>query len=219
MRCGHASILAGAGLLALAACGPTMRSDRDESVPVPRGATWAWAADSGRAPETPGPVSEIVQQRFVRAIAAAMDSRGYREVSDTSGPDFLLSLRFAEASRDHPPVRRGGAVAVGFSTGWGYPPFGFGRFGFYRPWGFYYPWAFYGPPGFYGSPMWGGYFAAPYVSGYRLYSDRALTVVLRHEATGYVAWSGRLGSDALVSHRLTQDRVQKLVDKLFRSLR
>ncbi len=214
MKRAHVLVLAGSGLLSLAACGPTMHSDRDLSVPVPQGATWAWVTDTGSAAAS-APVGEIVAQRFRRAIAAAMEGKGYREAGDTAGAEFLLSLRFADPMRDHPPVRRGGAaVAVGFSSGWGYPAFG--RFGFYRPWGFYSPWAFYQPWGFYGFPAWGGYYAAPYyVPAYRVYSDRALTVVLRHKATGYVAWSGRLGSDALAGHQLTQDRVRKIVDKLF----
>lgn len=216
--------LAGAGLLSLAACGPTIRSDRDESIPVPRGATWAWAA--GAAGDTGGsyrrgaaPAGEIVQQRFQRAIEATMLAKGYRQVSDTAQADFLLSYRFGErpvaGALVHPAV-----VGVGFAGGWGYRPWGvggfggFGRFGFYRPWGFYQPWGW----GFYGMPMWGGYMAPAYPVGYRGYSDGAMVVVLRHKPTGYVAWSGRIGSDAFYSHRLSQERVQEIVDRLFRSL-
>ena len=115
-------------------------------------------------------------------------------------------------------MRRTTAVVVGVSTGWGYRPWGLGRFGFYRPLGPYEPWGLYQPWGFYGAPVWGG-FGPAYGDGRRAYSDRALVVVLRHRPTGQVAWSGRLGSDALVSHRLTQDRVQELTTKLFQGLR
>jgi hypothetical protein len=93
--------------------------------------------------------------------------------------------------------------------------------GFYRPFGFYDPWALYQPWGwgFYGAPAWSGYAVPVYGGGRRLYSDRALVVVLRDRPTGQVAWSARLGSDALGSHRLTQDRVQEIADRLFTSLR
>lgn len=219
------STLAGAGLLSVAACGPTIRADRDESIPVPQGSTWAWDAgetghDTGAAyRRDASPVGEIVQQRFKRAIEATMLAKGYRQVSDTGQADFVLGYRFGER-----PLGRGaGAVVhpygpvigIGVAGGWGYHPWGFGRFGFYRPWGFYQPWSW----GFFGAPMWGAFVAPAYPVGYRVYSDGALVVVLRHRPTGYVAWSGRLGSDALYSHRLSQERVQRIVDKLLRNLR
>jgi hypothetical protein len=55
--------------------------------------------------------------------------------------------------------------------------------------------------------------------GRRVYSDRAIVLVLRDRPTGQVAWSARLGSDAFGSRRMTQDRVQELTTKLFKSLR
>src|SRR5258708_33541698 len=49
------------GALAFAACAPAVRSDRDESIPVPQGATWAWEPQPGPreiqrppAPDTAG---------------------------------------------------------------------------------------------------------------------------------------------------------------------
>jgi hypothetical protein len=213
----------GTGLLALAACGPTIRADRDESVPVPRGATWAWGAAEAGARDTgasyrraASPVSEIVQQRFQRAIDAAMEAKGYRQVGDTAQADFVLTTRFGGRPVGGAPAHAysSAVVGVGFGGGWGYRPFGFGRFGFYRPWGFYQPWGF----GLYGAPMWGGYYGPAYPAGYRVYSDGALEVLLRHKPTGYVAWSGRVGSDAFYGHRLSQERVREIVDKLFRSL-
>jgi hypothetical protein len=211
---------AGAGLLTLAACGPTIRSDRDENVPVPQGATWAWAAadTGGRETRGPAPAGAIVEQRFRRAIEGVMLAKGYHQVGDSSEADFALSADFGGGRAEPPAVRHAGAaVSLGFVGR--YHPWGFGRFGFYRPWGFS-PWGFYQPWGwgYYGVPMWGGFVGPGYPSGYRSYSDRALIVQLRHRPTGFVAWSGRLGSDAFYGHRLTQERVQRLVEKLFDSL-
>jgi len=209
-----------AGLVAasLASCSPAIRSARDESIPVPQAATWAWAVPdtAGRTARGPSPVGEIVQQRFRRAMESAMQAKGYREVADVAQADFVLSAEFGEP-RGGGPARANTAVMVGFSAGWGYGPWGFGRFGYFGPWG---PWGFYQPWGwgFYGAPMWTGYAAPAYVPGRRAYSDRALMVVLRDRPSGQVAWSARLGSDGLAS-RLTQDRVQELVNKLFRTLR
>ncbi|MGA2384406.1 MAG: DUF4136 domain-containing protein [Gemmatimonadales bacterium] len=214
-------LLAGLGLASLASCAPAIRSDRDESIPVPRGSTWAWAAPDtvARAERGPAPVSEIVQQRFRRAIEAAVQGKGYQLVADAAQADFVLSVQFGEP-RDGAPARRSTAVVVGVSAGWAYGPWGAGRFGYYRPWGFWEPWGLYQPWGwgFYGAPVWGGYAVPAYAGGGRVYSDRAVVVVLRQRPTGQVAWSARLGADALGSHSLTQDRVQELTNKLFQGL-
>lgn len=210
-------LLAGLGLAFLTSCAPAIRSERDESIAVPQGATWAWAVPDtvARAERGPSPVSEIVQQRFRRAMEATMQRKGYHLVADATQADFVLSMQFGEP-QGGAPVRRSAVVAVGFSSGWGYQPWGFSRFG-YRPWGLWEPFGLYQPWGwgFYGAPVWGGY-AVP--AGRRVYSDRAMVVVLRERPTGQVAWSARLGSDALESHRLSQDRVQELTNTLFRGL-
>jgi len=214
------SIPAGLALAALASCGPTIRSDRDESVPVPRGATWAWAvADTTAASRAASPVGEIVEQRFQRAIEATMQSKGFRQITEASQADLQLTAQFGEPSADN-PRRRSAGIAVGYAAGWGYGPWGVGPIGFFRRWGPFGPWGFYQPWGwgFYGAPAWGGYVWPGYGRGRRAYSDQAMVVVLRSR-NGEVAWSGRLGSDALTSHRLTQDRVQQLTTKLFESLR
>lgn len=214
-------LLAGLALAPLASCAPAIRSERDESIAVPQGASWAWAVPDtvARAERGPSPVGEIVQQRFRRAMEATMQRKGYHLVAEAAQADFVLSVQFGEP-RDGAPTRRNAAVVVGFSGGWGYRPWGFGRFG-YRPWGFWEPFGLYQPWGwgFYGAPVWGGYAVPAYGGGRRVYSDRAMVVVLRERPTGQVAWSGRLGSDALDSQRLTQDRVQELTNRLFRGLK
>jgi hypothetical protein len=206
----------GATLAALAACGPTVRSDRDENIPVPRGATWAWGLRDTTASARRGPVSsEIVQQRFQRAIEETMQAKGYHEVGDTSQADFVLTSRFGERRDATAPVAGRMAVGVGVYGGWGYQPWGFYRPWGYRPFGFYHPWGW----GWYGAPVWGGVVAPAYPVGYRSYEDGALIVVLRHRATGYVAWTGRVTPDQYGSRRLSQERVQEIVNQLFKDLR
>ena len=211
---------AGLGLAFLASCAPAIRSERDESIAVPQGATWAWAAQdtAARAARGPSPASEIVQQRFRRAMEATMQQKGYHLVADAAQADLTLSVQFGEP-QGGAAARRNTAVVVGLSSGWGYGRWGFSRFG-YRPWGFWEPFGLYQPWGwgFYGAPVWGGYAVPAYGGGRRGYSDRSMVVVLRERQTGQVAWSARLGSDALDSHRLTQDRVQELTNQLFRGL-
>lgn len=206
--------------LTVASCAPSIRSARDESIPVLQGASWAWApADTlERGERGPSPVGEIVQQRFRRAIEAAMQARGFRQAAEAAQADFVLTAEFGEP-RAAAPVRRSSAVVVGVSTGWGYGPWGFGRFGYLGPWGPWAPWGFFQPWGWgFSGPMWGGYAAPAYMPGRRVYSDRAIVLVLRDRPTGQVAWSARLGSDA-VSSDMTQSKVQEVVTRVFKTLR
>jgi len=201
-------------IVALASCAPSIRSARDESIPIPQGASWAWAApDTVARGDRTSPVGEIVEQRFRRAMEAAMQAKGFHQAGVASQADFVLSAEFGEP-RGVAPARRGGAVAVGLSTGW-YGRWGGGRFGYFGPfgpWGFYQPWGW----GAWG-PMWAGYAAPVYVPGRRVYSDRALVVVLRDRPSGQVAWSARLASDGLSSD-MSQAKVDETTARLFKSL-
>lgn len=210
--------VAGAGLISLSACGPTIRTDRDESIVIPQGASWAWGPrePAPRSERELGPGGEIVRQRFQRAIAAALQARGYRQVDDTSQADFLLTFDLGVRGIGRAPVAPTAAVGVGFYGGWGYHPWGWYRpRGFYRPWGFYQPWGW----GWYGAPVWGGVVTPMYPLGYRSYGEGALVVVLRQRTMRYVAWRGRVSTDLYDSRRLSQERVQRIVNKLFEGLR
>ena len=94
--------------LSALACSNAVRSDRDDSVPVPRGATWAWSVpaqhEAAWPPDTSrhrrGPFGErqspeqddaIFSQHLHAAAEAVMSSRGYRH-GDDSTTDLLLSL-------------------------------------------------------------------------------------------------------------------------------
>ena len=106
------------GIAAFAACSPAVRSDRDESIPVPQGATWTWETPGGtrqpyesdsaararpRAMMGPRygtgeydrriPMDNVIfAQRFRRAAEVTMQARGFRKVEDESQADFLLAF-------------------------------------------------------------------------------------------------------------------------------
>ncbi len=152
-----------------AGCAPSIRSERDDNIPIPQGATWAWAnvasaaQDTGAARRyiprryTSNEVDPIVQQRFRRAIESAMRAKGLRRAEDTAQADFVLGFSFEGTDAYRRPAV---APVVGFGYyGGGYRPWGFGApWGFYRPWGYYGPWG--GPWG------WGLSFAAYPAYGY-----------------------------------------------------
>ena len=200
---------------ALSACGPAIRSDRDESIPIPMGATWT----GGPRPELPvgGPSAatgdEIVRQRFERAIAAAMEAKGIREVADAADAVFVLTLAY-EPGRSGARQGPGGVsigVVGGWGGGWGRPRYGgypWGWTGWYDPWG----WSWW-------APLWmsPAAFTAQGPPAWNREGD--LVVKIRHRESGYVAWTGRVATSSVGSPRLSQRRVQAIVDRLLRTFR
>lgn len=110
------------GIAAVAACSPAVRSDRDESIPVPQGATWAWETPGGtrqpyesdsaararpRAMMGPRygmgeydrriPMDNVIfAQRFRRAAETTMQARGFRKVEDPAEAEFLLTFELRQ---------------------------------------------------------------------------------------------------------------------------
>jgi hypothetical protein len=231
---GMVRITAAAGAALLAACAPAIRSQRDETIPVPQGATWAWATlDTagpagpgepeaaaprvrGRAPRPdrdPSRMSAIPRQRFHRAIEAALEAKGFHQVTEPPDADFLLTL-VLEFPGPPGPGRAGTAVSVGWYGGFG----GRGPWGRFHPWGGFGPWAGWAwqPWGFgwYGVPYWG--LAGAYPVG-----PRGMTVValLRVRSSGDVAWRAQYRADAYDLAYLTQGHAQDIAEKLVASLR
>jgi hypothetical protein len=233
------SAAAATGAAAVTACASAVRSERDEAIPVPHGATWSWGR-AGNQPDTGryirrGPseaADPIVEQRFRRAIESAMQERGFRQVADSEQPDFVLSYGIEPAGGSGERGMRApgsGAAAVGFGWGggwgWGYGPGFYRPFGPYRPFGFSRPWGFYQPWGWgwagWGDPYFGAVWAPIYPVGYHSYGgygEAALIVQLRLRSSGEVAWQGRYHMDPRASRRMSQEEVRDVVNRLFKAL-
>lgn len=195
--------LAVAGVASAAACAPAISSDRDEFIPIPQGATWAWGPRDTAALDERDPAlgNEIVHQRLQRAIEAAMQAKGFHKTADTSQAEFLLTYYMG--------VRRSamaGTAVVGMGFGW------HGGWGRYHPWGRYSPWGW--GWGWYGSPMWG----AAMTMYPRAYGEGMLVAHLRQRSTGDVAWRAQYNMDVYDAHRLSRGRVQEVVNRLFNDL-
>jgi Domain of unknown function (DUF4136) len=144
-------VLAAFAGLALAGCDDRVAIDRDSSIPIRRGMTWAWrpagaepvshrrvvSRDAiGRSPYDRGPSYErnadwdndIVKNRLARAFERNLSERGLVQVSDPGSADFLVDYQFAVARRRErvaTPVYSSGLVC-----------------GYYGCWN-----GFWGPPG------------------------------------------------------------------------
>jgi len=152
------TFLAVAAAVGLAGCDDRVVVDRDRSIPVRKGMTWAWrpagppassrpvtSRDTfrrrppGYSPNDDGARSyqrnsywenDIVRNRIARAFEQELDHRGLRQVSDPGQADFLVDYQFAVE-----PRRERVATPV-------YPA---GLVcGYYGCWN-----GFYGPPGYY----------------------------------------------------------------------
>ena len=139
---------------ALAGCDDHVVVDRDSSIPIHKGMTWAWRP-AGPPPSARRPAisrdyanrppaysdaptyqrnsyweNDIVRNRIARSIEAELNSRGLHQVSDPNQADFLVDYQFAVQPRRErvaTPVYSPGLVC-----------------GYYGCWN-----GFYGPPGYY----------------------------------------------------------------------
>jgi hypothetical protein len=142
------ALIAGLGL---AGCDDHVIVDRDSSIPIHKGMTWAWrpvgpasanrppiSRDNPRGPyayasgyrRNPVWENDIVRNRIARAFEQDLNSRGLRQVSDPRDADFLVDYQLAVQSRRErvaTPVYSSGLVC-----------------GYYGCWN-----GFYGPPGYY----------------------------------------------------------------------
>ncbi len=136
----------------LAGCEDHVTVTRDNLIPVPKGATWAWKPAPPRkersdsrpvvsrdviapgARETlvrePDANNEAVRGRVRTAIEQTLTSKGLRQVSDPESADFLVDY--------HLGVRRRNVTVEHVYRG-GYPGLVCGPFGCWEGWG-------YGPP-------------------------------------------------------------------------
>ena len=230
----YAAVLA---LPALVACysAPHMMSERDEAVPVPHHATWAWAApDTAHSDwqRDPALASEITEQRFRRAFDSVMADMHFEQVDDPDSADFTLAWHIGVhrgSQQAAGPVMAHSAVSFGVMVGgpgYGWGP-GFGAplyhrgygYGAYPAWGwgaglYAWPgwgWGSYGPPAVYGHSTMMSY-AAQYGMG-------ALGAVLRSTNNGDVAWEGTYLIDPYEMQNVTQHHVHDIVAKLMDKLR
>ena len=232
---GSIRYIGAAVILSLSGClgGPHMVSERDEAVPVPHHATWAWAAPdtSGDWERDPALASEITEQRFRRAFDSVMSDLHFEQVLDPDSADFILSyhLGMRRAREAAHPVSHGGvsfgvmvgAPAYGWGPGFGPPLYRPGMRGYpfaYPAWGwgaglYAWPgwgWGSYGPPIYAGSVMMTR--AAQYGMG-------ALVAVLRSTNNGDVAWEGTYLIDPYELQNVTQRHVHDIVSRLMEKLR
>jgi hypothetical protein len=124
----HAIAIAFSALLVVTGCSSlTVDVDRDRTIAIPPGSTWAWGPEP--TPKRPDELdsrvnNSIIHGRMQRAIEAVLEQKGFRR-ADPATADFLVAYRVGV--KDARQV-----VTQAVPTG---PPYWGG-------WG----WGYYGPP-------------------------------------------------------------------------
>lgn len=123
-----------AALVVVAAgCGPTITSDRDQSMPIPAGATYVWhgGADLSQQQVDPNIQNDIVHQRIQNAINAQMKAKGFVLTNDSAGAYFAVRYYIAlqkstQLVTTTTGVGYGGGYYGGYGYGWGWGGYGGG---------------------------------------------------------------------------------------------
>jgi hypothetical protein len=123
-----------AALVVMAAgCGPTITSDRDQSMPIPAGATYVWhgAADLSQGQVDPNIQNDIVHQRIQNAINTQMKAKGFVLTNDSAAAYFAVRYYIAlqkttELVTTTTGVGYGGGYYGGYGYGWGWGGYGGG---------------------------------------------------------------------------------------------
>jgi hypothetical protein len=170
-----------AALVVLAAgCGPTITSDRDQSLPIPQGATYVWhgGADLSQQQVDPNIQNDIVQQRIINAIDAQMKAKGFVLTTDSATAYF--AVRYFMALQKSTQM-------VTTTTGVGY-------------YGGYY--------GGYGYGWGGGYAGGISTTTPVTSTDGGVVIDLLQNSTGKLVWrgqvTGEVGSQAPSEQRVNQ---------------
>jgi hypothetical protein len=129
-------LLLTASTLLLAACGPSIQFDRDESVPIPAGATYTYPPEDHSKDFQPDPREQntIVQGRIQRALDAQLQRLGYRRVNDIEQAQFVTRYFWSVERRTEmqttaapmmgpmmgPGMGMGMGMGPGMGMGWGW---------------------------------------------------------------------------------------------------
>jgi hypothetical protein len=124
----HNHVAVAAAALTVVACGgPTITSDRDDSIPIPKAATYAWCGNQEMHPKAkeggadPIATSTIVHQRIHNSINKTLATKGYKMVDDPTQADFCVRYYLGVKTETSYQTTTSGAgmYGPGYGYGWG----------------------------------------------------------------------------------------------------
>jgi hypothetical protein len=109
--------LALSALAIAAACGPSISSDRDASIPIPVGATFALVGGANVGEERDATLqSQITHQKIQSAIKAEMTSKGFKEAPEGQA---AFKVRYFISVQTSTSYVTTGGYGYGYGWGWG----------------------------------------------------------------------------------------------------
>ena len=190
----HFRLLAtAAGIATIAACGPSISSDRDSTIPIPAGATVEFEGGSVEGPQQVDPAvqNNIVHRRIQLAIVSQLQQKGYKVVDSTQEATFRARY-FVGIKQNTEYVTTTTGVASPYYGPWGY--------------GYGYGW---GPGWGYG----GGITTTQAVNT----TDASFVVDLVEEKSGNTAWRG-IWQGSPGPKAPTEDQINTTMAKIFATL-
>jgi hypothetical protein len=137
----HSSLLTLATGILVAACGPSITSDRDSSIPIPKGATVEFEGGTleGTNQLDPAVQNNIVHRRIQQAIVTQLTQRGFTMVDSTQEATFRVryfvgvqtstSLVTTTSGVGMMGPGMGMGMGPGWGMGWGMGGMGMGGMG------------------------------------------------------------------------------------------
>jgi len=195
-------------LLAVAACSPPrITSDRNTDIPIPVGATvaFAGATTEGDAQVVPGVPNSLEHSRIQNAIKAQFQKKGFTVVD--SGKPATFNVRyFVGVKQSTSYVTTTTGVGMGAPYYGGYGPYGYGYgYGYGRGYGGY-------PYGGYGYAGTAVSTTSPVTN-----TDVSFVVDLVETAGGKIAWRGIYNGEAQNSPP-SDSRLNSLAKSIFSTL-
>ena len=116
-----------AGLAVLMACGPSVTTQTNPTIPVPVGATYEWVGTADVNGNDPVVSNEIVQGQIQTAIEAQMAAKGYKKVVNDPKAMFYVRYYLGTKTQTSYMTTSMGVGGPGYGYGWG--GYGYGGYG------------------------------------------------------------------------------------------
>jgi hypothetical protein len=97
--------------------------DRDSTIPIPPGSTWAWGPEPPeRRPDELDPRvnNSIIHGRVKRSVEAVLAQKGFRQVNDQQTADFLVYYRIGVRDARQIVTQATPVAPMWGGWGWGY---------------------------------------------------------------------------------------------------
>lgn len=124
LRTVSVATIAIAWLLSLAGCSSLkVVVDRDSTIPIPPGSTWAWGPEPPeKRPEELDPRvnNTIIHGRVKRAVEGVLAQKGFRQVEDDKTADFLVYYRIGVREARQMVSQATPVAPMWGGWGWGY---------------------------------------------------------------------------------------------------